>query len=610
MFVKQLKRLAALVLAMALAMGFFLPAGAKTAPGQGGGAPWELNDYPIIIVHGITQSEVFLYEDDNVTKKLGADGKPIKAFPTLDINAMLPKLIWPLVGSLLLQNDIFLTKTLRGMAADLLGLLALDETGRPVQKMRVEKLHYHNGENKQPTSIADLPAEWKENAYYHIPLQEMAALVGENKVYYFAYNSFGNLGDHVEELYKLIQDILKKHGTTKVNIIPISLGGTIMNGLVESYKDKGIAQKLNNVVYTIAALDGSNLAGDLYARKVALDNKSLYRTMLPSLIEGANGYLINIALRLLPKRLLKSAVDAVIDGVVGGVASRCTMLWGLVPQADYPKAAKEWLSAPSMAEIKKQTDAYYQAQVHSRENILYLKSQGVNCFAIAEYNVPMYPFVSSALTQNSDSLLQLDSPSLGATYGYIDTPLAKTYVPKDAAHLSPDRIVDASTGILPDHTWYFKNQDHESTGRCDVIMKLTMRLACGANKNVTVHTLSDVWPQFNYGRNGRWLTNDALRRGNEVDVKTLSAEDKKEFEAAFADIKKAIDTTVIDPAVDGKIRERFTNIMIKIGKWSAPEKKSFWDTAGEKVAWFFSEAFYFAYGPRGFIDPIWAIWTH
>jgi len=611
---RHFKRLTAVILAALLALGLALPAGAKTAPPQGpDGAAWELNDYPVVLVHGIGQSEVFLYEDDNITKKLDANGKPIEGWPDIDVNSLIPKLIFPLLGSLLLQSDILLTRTLREVAEDVLEVFALDDTGRPVENMRVEKLHFYNGEDKQPTSLADLDEKAKKMAYDHLPLQEMSDLMGEEKIYYFAYNSFGNMEDATAELYKLINGILMKHNTGKVNIVPISLGGTIMNSLVEQYKTD-IAGKLNNVVYVIAALDGSNIAGDLITRQLALDNESLYRTMLPGLIDGYMGHLLNVVIRMMPKRLVMKVLDAVIDGAVGGVISRCTMMWGLVPQGYYKDAAAEWLTDPSMADIKRQTDDYYRAQVNARDNILYLKSRGVNCYAVAEYNFPMYNFVASAKTVSADGLLQLDSPSMGATSWGVNVTMPGTYTPvAGGKYMDPYNLVDAGTGTLPDHTWYFKDQDHERTGRNDVIMKLTFRLACGAEK-VDVHSMKE-WPQFNYGRDGRWLTGHATNWAEElladrleVKYSELSQADKDEFDAAYADVKAEKFKTIVEPGSLEKVQERFNNIMIKIGVWNAPQPPSIWEWAGDKAAWLLSEALYFGYGPRGFIDPIWRIW--
>ena len=604
------KRLTAILLAAMLVIGLALPAGAKTAPPQApGGAEWELDEeHPVIIVHGIGQSEVFLCEDDNITKVIGDDGNPVQGWPPkIDVNGLIPKLIFPLLGSLLLQSDIFLTSTLKDVAKDILGVFEMDLEGRPVRNMQVDRWHRYGG--GAPTSLGDLQTiapEQRREALNHIPLDQMGDLLGEDMMYYFAYDSFGNLEDIVDELYQLIQDLLVKHGTDKVNIIPISLGGTIMNSLVERYNST-IVDQLHNVVYVIAALDGSNLVGDLFTRQLATDNESLYRTMIPGLVDGYLGYLLNVVLRLLPKRLVMKVVDAVIDGAVGGIVSRSTMIWALLPQAYYDAAVAEWLSAPEMADIKRQVAEYHTAQVNSTKNILDMQARGVRCYAIVDYNFPMYNFVASAKNVNSDGLLQTASPSMGAYSLGVDVPLPAGYEDLNpGCILDEDRIVDASKGALPDRTWYFKDQDHERTGRSDVVMRLVMRLA-GGEQAVDVHAMPE-WPQFNYGRDGRWLVNN-VNNYKDFDPNTIEDEaDRAEFIAAYAELKRQAEGTITKRGEIPAVQQRFTDIMVKIGEWNAPEPPPVWETVLDKVARFLSEALYFGYGARGFIDPIWRIW--
>jgi len=188
----------------------------------------------------------------------------------------------------------------------------------------------------------------------------------------------------------------------------------------------------------------------------------------------------------------------------------------------------------------------------------------------------------------------------------LDTPLPDDYVPKAPGYMDKDRIVDASTGALPDHTWYFKDQDHERTGRCDVIMSLTLRLSCGAAP-VTVRSMPE-WPQFNYGRDGRWLTSN-VDRYKDFDTAAIADEaDRAEFLAAYAEIKRQAENTIVKPGETEAIQKRFSDIMIKLGEWNAPQPQPLWEQGLDSFARFLSDALYFAYGPRGFIDPIWRIW--
>ena len=65
-------------------------------------------------------------------------------------------------------------------------------------------------------------------------------------------------------------------------------------------------------------------------------------------------------------------------------------------------------------------------------------------------------------------------------------------------HISPDRVVDASTGLLPDHTFYFDNQAHATANQNDIIMKLCCELV--ETDRITDVYSDENYPQFNVGR--------------------------------------------------------------------------------------------------------------
>jgi pimeloyl-ACP methyl ester carboxylesterase len=328
---------------------------------------------------------------------------------------------------------------------------------------------------RYPYSVARCTPQEKNFIYSSMRLTNYTEIAGEDHLYYFAYSSFGNNLEIAEELYEYIQQVKRETGHDKVNLVPVSLGGTIANTLLEYYPQ--VYTDLNRVLYIVPALDGSSIVGDIYTDNLSLSDDMLYNKLAPSLLEGGYlGYVINIAMRLLPKEVLRAVLDKAIDSLFESALLNCTVMWSLVPSWAYPEAAAKHLSEPEQAEIKRQTDLYYQAQRNSRANILKLVESGVDVLNIVDYNQMLYAIAGSYDELNADGVIHLDSTSMGATSGYIDTPLPEGYVQQDTYcthpgqhnHISPDGIVDASTGILPESTWYFRNQHHEGTGRNDV----------------------------------------------------------------------------------------------------------------------------------------------
>ncbi|MDR1735113.1 MAG: hypothetical protein LBR73_09580 [Oscillospiraceae bacterium] len=475
---KPLRRFTAVLLTLLLTVGLLAPASVTASA-----ADYAIDPNPTILIHGILQSDVYLYNTDG-TQVLDSNGNPIQNFPPadIDVGGLLAKAALPLLGSLLLQCDIGLSSAVRACINDVLSVMQYDDEGRHINDFRV---------HSTPNSLADSSAEDKAYIYGTLPMRGLADLIGEEKLYFYAYNSFGNLHDIVEELYDMILRVQAEHQSEKVNLVPISMGGVLFNALIEFHPD--VADILGNVVITIGAINGSRIVGDLFTNKLSTDDVNLYYSMFTSLIKGYMGHLVNLLLRLLPKRVVLNVFDAVVEGLVGDVLSKCTMLWGLVPAEDYEEASAMWLSDPSRAAIKAQTDAYQEARVNARANIKALQDQGVHVYAISEWNWKLYAIVSSYDEVNSDGIIDMNSTSLGATSGYVDTPLPEDYVPSDPERVSPDGIVDAGTGTLPLHTWYFKNQNHEATGRCMPIINLVIRLvSSAAYEDVT----TTEWGQF------------------------------------------------------------------------------------------------------------------
>lgn len=550
---------------------------------------------PTIIVHGIGQSKVVLYENNEVA--LDSDGNPITVWPiSVDSDALIGDILWPALRMLFTQRDLGFGDALAAAIKAVFSLLENDSKGEPVKDIRVEEYRQ---------SIAECTEEEKQFIYDAMPLQAVADIVGEDHMFYFAYNSFGNIESITKDMDGYIDMVREDTGHDKVNVVFISLGGTVSNHLLEYYP--AVYDKLDTVTYVIAALDGSKIIGDVMTNNLSLNDEMLYHAMLPSFMDEYLGYLINIALRIIPKKVLLDALDAAIEELILTGIVKSTVMWALVPQDDYAQAREKWLLGDGMEEILRQTDAYAIAQKNSSANIQKLQQSGARVYAIANYNVPLYSIAASYDDYNADGIIHLGSTSLGATSGLCFTPLAKDYAAESPVctnaahnHLSPDGIVDASTGALPEHTFYFANQDHEKTARNDVIISLVTALStlpAGTYPNVREVA---GYPQFNEGRNSRDLQN-RIRQAKEVDTADLAPEDVQELTAAIAEAEAQMATTVVDAKAFAAAEKRLNAILVKLGV--REEKSTFFEDLATVVLRLASKALYECYGPRGFSDP-------
>jgi len=550
---------------------------------------------PTIVVPGISQSETYVL-DANGNRMLDANGQEMTSYPpTVDVNSVISELAPSLAATLITQKDCGFTDTAAKVVGDVFSSLATGPDTQPVKNIEVVKY---------PQSVARCSEHDKNYIYSCIPLQAYSAVAGEDHLYFLAYNSFGNNLDITKELYNMIQQVKRETGHAKVNIAAISLGATIMNSLLEYYPD--VYKDINKVVFIVPALDGSVIVSDIYKGNLSTGDEMLYKDLFPSLFTGYLPYAINIALRLLPKEVVHTLLDKVLAQLQQSALVNCTMMWALVPNADYPALAEKFLSDPAHAEVKRQTDIYYQAQKHSDANILKMVNSGIKVFDIVDYNYALYSISGSYKDVNADGVIHLASTSMGATSGPVNTPLPAGYVQQNTHctnpahnHMSPDGIVDASTGLLPDQTFYFKNQSHEGTARDDVIIKLATELLL-YNNITDVYSMPDRFPQFNTGREARGFVND-LRDAKGIDQSTLSAADAAELNAAIAQADAMINNTVVDYNNYLASRDRLFNIEVKIGYRQAPADDTV-SNLEETACKMLSDALYKYWGPRGFSD--------
>ncbi len=544
-------------------------------------------DYaPTIIIPGIGQSETFLVDEDG-NNVIDDNGDVITGWPLyFDTDYAIKKLVVPLLLSLLLQSDIGLSTTTYETAKELVKWNSYNSDGENNFNIQVRKF---------PQSVAECTQEEKDYIYDCIPLNKLSEIAGEDHLYFFAYNSFGNNIAIVDELYEFIQQVKRETKHDKVNLAPISLGGTIANGLLDYYPE--VVNDLNRVIYVVPALNGSNIVGDIFKGKLSTSDEMLYDYMFPALTDDKmTGNLINIALRILPKNVLLGFLDGLLNGLVEGLLLNCTTMWSLVPSEDYIECRDKWLSGSEHDVIRAQTDRYYQAQCNSLKNIQNLVDNGVEVFDIVDYSYPLYCLVESWNNVNADGIIQIESTGMGVESCYVNEGYPLDYQQKNINklgtsncadpthnHISPDREVDASTCLLPDQTFFFYQQDHEDTGSNDVIMKLAVELF--TNENMTDVYSNPKFPQFNFGRDTDYVINGLLPQAKSILAENnLTPEDAKALNDAIIAAEKMLDDTVVIPGELETVTKNIEDIFIKIGRKDPPE-----DETGNEIGGFILE---------------------
>ncbi len=534
---------------------------------------------PCIIVPGIGQSRVWL-TDENGEFVLDENGNKINCFPAvLNVDSLLSQLAAPLAASVASQRDVGFSDALCSAVEDAFSMNSTDNNGKECGRVTVETYNH---------SLAECTEDEKNYIFGCIPMERLCETIGEENIYYYAYNSFGNALSMIDGLYDFIQLVKEQTGSDKVNIIPISMGGAIFNGVMEFYPQ--VANDLNRTVFVIPALNGSTIVSDIYEKELTFLNADyLYSEFFDGIMNEAEASAIELAIRVLPKDVLMSSLEKAVDTLMDTVIRNCTGLWMLVPNEEYDECVRLNLADKSKAEIRRQTDIYHKAQSNSNKNILKLKNSGVEIFNIVAYDVSLYNVGNSWNKQNADGVIHTYSTAMGTKMANVGEELPKNYIQKNTYcknpnhnHISPDRVVDATTGILPDNTFFFDGQSHVTANQNDIIMKLCCEL-------VETDRIKDVYsdkafPQFNVGRATKTIRTELLPAAENVDRSSLSAEDAAELDAAVNEANEMLSRTIAVAGEDKAVESRLRAILAKAGAVEPTETDSALSPAVKKLS--------------------------
>lgn len=498
---------------------------------------------PVIIVHGMSQNNTYLVDENGEWAK-DNKGNYMTAWPLkIDVPALLKTALIPLLKAIVFRKDMGLADALYKAAHEALWIVEKDTKGNYTNNVVVPCYE---------CPMSELSPEVKEEYYKFLPIQELSEIVGEDNVYYFGYDSLGDvisITDHLN--YYIHNVVLPKTGAKQVKICSISLGGTIAVKYLEEYPED--YELIKKVVFVEPALDGSNIIGDLLTDNLSFYNEEdLYENIIVGLLgDTYTSYLINMVLRILPKDVLMNALRKLAAGVVDIAARNSTIIWALCPTAYYEEAREIWLQGEEYDYLRAKVDDFMEARANFKDNLFALMDTGCIVADVACYDVNLFPICKDYKTTNADRVIHAASTTMGVTFADLGTTLGEDYKAAgtycsnpEHNHLSPDGMVDTTTGLIPCSTWLFKGQAHELLPHNDVALKLAIRIMTD-NNMVDVYSNPEAYPQFNNGR----LTNtvkEYMLAWDEADKSAVSDADKAAVEAAISEVNTLLNETVVD----------------------------------------------------------------
>ncbi len=327
--------------------------------------------------------------------------------------------------------------------------------------------------------------------------------------YIFNYDSRLDPWEVAEDMHSYIKSVLKATGKKKVTIVARCLGANYASAYLARYG----ASKVDTCVLYVPSTKGTVVCSESFSGKFKFDAELIntyvneYMTdtddQMASFIQSIVSITHSLSLLSTGADLVKSVYDQIADNVVPRLllASYATMpaYWSMVDDDNFEEA-KRLIFGNKTDEyaglIEKIDNYHYNVMNAFDSNMKSLQSKGLKVAVIAKYNTALPPIFESS-TKQADGTIELSTLSFGATAADFGKTLSKAYLEEvkwsgAIDYVSNDLIIDASTCLFPDSTWFIKNSPHEDFASS--INKLIYEII-RSKKQLTVWD-REKYPQF------------------------------------------------------------------------------------------------------------------
>ncbi len=591
----------------------------------------------IVFVTGIGQSYSYLFDESYMSEgafesgtlqdyenyaPLIAEGKYSarwnlfnsfdEAFSDSNTIVTLVKVVLGLIFSSVIRKNVIDEKDVKSLVRDLFRFNLVAETGNGNPRVVTPRYTIPVSEFPGTTKEnGEFESEAKNRFYSSIPCKEIAEeKFGENfedYLYVFNYNAFSYTSKNIEGLHSFIETILKENkvGAKDVVLVPMSMGASVVTAYIDSYPT--VAENhIRRIVIIVGAWDGSDVVADLLTKQYCENSADLfYNGIIADLVGEPWGYLVNSALRLFPKKVLRSFIDMALGAIATELFCVTPSLCNLVPTYRYD----EIQHCITSDIVKAEADKFQKAKSNLEATISNLEKEGVTVSYISAYGLPfgaitpdysMFGFMKSAPTTNSDEIININSTAPGTSYVAAGSKFDNT----KGRELSPDGSIDISTTRRKVSSWFFYEQKHELEYN-NTALSLALELATGNIKTVSdCDNLAEdgfYFPQFNGARNLKSLKRSYLPDLEKYCENTgyvLTPEQQ-------AVLKKADDmmkNTVNDYEEDNAVIEEVRQMLIEIGVYGPDEQPKFIENAFNSALKGANDLTYKIFGAKGFFD--------
>jgi len=439
----------------------------------------DITEYPVIIVPGYTSSALYLGDSPETGELVWG----------LDMDDVLNRVLNNIVelgvglGALTVGNAEIIAKTVGREINGIFEKLRCNPDGTSVYPIKrlldngadsnnaVLMERYPNGEHRQEQDIAE----------------EIAKYIGHENIYNFSCDFRMGSEFCATQLDAYIQTVKKHSGKDKVNIFAVSHGGQTTATYLTLF---GYKNDVDNAVLTVPAIGGAGIAYDAMTSQVDFDEECLIR-FIEHGTRTEEDY--NWLVKAHQLGFIDDILNALIPEIFVSLSYWCS-LWDFIPIDKYEDTKKMLRDAEESAPLIEKCDRFhYEIYPKVEEKLAECIKNGMNISIIAGTGNR----IVTGLMEDSDGIITTAS-STGATTAPYGQRFADGYVQIEKCggknKVSPDMKIDASTGYLPDNTWYVNGLFHGMTFWDNYSRNLMMTLLF--TDNITDVYSDPAYPQF------------------------------------------------------------------------------------------------------------------
>lgn len=302
--------------------------------------------------------------------------------------------------------------------------------------------------------------------------------------YWFRYDWRLDPMEIADDFNSYIKDIKKSTGCEKVGIMATCLGTNVVMAYVAKY---GV-EDIQGIAMDGSVVGGAEILSEVVCAKFDVDPAALMRVLrdvealglfsLDEFIEETIDMLVQTGLL---EGVISTTENIFYDKLVKGVTSALALstfytwpnYWACVSPEDY-ESAKYYVFGEEGSEkrikyaglIEKLDNYDREVRKKIPELIQKIKDGGANFGVISKYGFQIIPICANS-DAVSDQFASVKRSSFGATTSNVYETLSDEYIAQRVAegkgrYISPDKLIDASTCICPDNTWFIKGSSHSN----------------------------------------------------------------------------------------------------------------------------------------------------